>query len=148
MSKRSINFEESKTTFGNGNGYGNGDGSGDEKDFMSALAVVYASRWPNKQRSRLVSCQRNSAVIAYWKSDAAGRPANGGSGCAVQAGTVQEITGPLVLCGNGALHATLSPHKWKGERTWIVALFGQVIEDNDKFGALKREILGEVKELK
>jgi hypothetical protein len=31
----------------------------------------------------------------------------------------------------------------KGERWWVVALIGQVIGDAEKFGALRREIIGE-----
>jgi hypothetical protein len=42
------------------------------------------------------------------------------------------------------LHATLEPSKWKGERTWLVALGGDVIGDATKMGALSREILAEV----
>jgi hypothetical protein len=41
------------------------------------------------------------------------------------------------------LHATLLPPKWEGSRWWIVALHGEVIGDDEKFGCLKREILGE-----
>ena len=33
--------------------------------------------------------------------------------------------------------------EWKGERWWIVALLGNVVGDDEKFGALEREILGE-----
>jgi hypothetical protein len=54
------------------------------------------------------------------------------------------VSGPLALYGPHALHATLTPHKWKGERLWIVALIGEVIRDETKMGALKREIIGEV----
>lgn len=59
-------------------------------------------------------------------------------------GLVQEIDGPLQLCGNRALHATLMPEAWQGERMWIVALHGEVIVDSNKVGALKREFLAEV----
>lgn len=47
-------------------------------------------------------------------------------------------------CGLGQLHATLLPHAWQGERWWVVALIGEVREDNNKMWALKREIIGEV----
>ena len=43
------------------------------------------------------------------------------------------------------LHATLKPSQWKGERLWIVALEEPVIGNADKMGALKREIICEVK---
>jgi hypothetical protein len=36
------------------------------------------------------------------------------------------------------------PSKWKGERVWLVALFGEVQGDDEKMCALKREILGEI----
>lgn len=49
----------------------------------------------------------------------------------------------LVLCQRGVLHATLIPPKWRGERWWIVALIGDVLEGDDKLGALKREVVGE-----
>jgi hypothetical protein len=57
---------------------------------------------------------------------------------------MQEIEGPLQLCGPGALHATMNPDKWKGDRLWLVALHGEVQFQDDKVGALKREILAEV----
>jgi hypothetical protein len=60
---------------------------------------------------------------------------------------VEEIKGPLEVCTPNALHATLSPWKWKGERCFVVALIGEVQEQEDKMGALKREILAEVPNL-
>ena len=59
-------------------------------------------------------------------------------------GLVEEIAGPLAVCTARALHATLEPGKWKGDRLWIVALYGEVQQDGDKLGALKREFLAEV----
>ena len=56
---------------------------------------------------------------------------------------VHTATGPLNLCNRGTLHATLMPPKWKGERWWIVALTGEVVGDEEKYGALSREIIGE-----
>lgn len=38
----------------------------------------------------------------------------------------------------------MRPEEWKGERLWVVALYGEVIRDGDKMGALKREIIGEI----
>ena len=49
----------------------------------------------------------------------------------------------LSLCDRGTLHATMLPGKWRGERLWIVAMHGEVIGDDEKFGCLKREIVGE-----
>ena len=60
-------------------------------------------------------------------------------------GLVEEVAGPLQLCTRHALHATLEPTKWQGERLWVVALWGEVRSDGDKMGALKREFLAEIK---
>ncbi|MDE2473164.1 MAG: hypothetical protein KGL35_31770, partial [Bradyrhizobium sp.] len=73
-----------------------------------------------------------------------GQPANGGSKLDMPApGIIHTAQGPLNLCSPGTLHATLIPPKWKGERWWLVALHGAVIGDDEKYGCLKREILGE-----
>jgi hypothetical protein len=56
---------------------------------------------------------------------------------------VHTAPGPLNLCNAGTLHATLLPPKWKGERWWVVAMIGEVVGDEEKYGALKREIIGE-----
>lgn len=56
---------------------------------------------------------------------------------------MHRVTGPLELCSRRALHATLIPPKWEGKRTWIVALIGELIGDDEKYGALEREIIGE-----
>jgi len=42
------------------------------------------------------------------------------------------------------LHATALLPKWKGDRIWVVALHGEVVGDDEKLGALEREIIGEV----
>jgi hypothetical protein len=52
--------------------------------------------------------------------------------------------GPLNLCNAGTLHATYIPSKWKGERIWLVAMIGEVIEQDDKLGALEREIIAQI----
>jgi hypothetical protein len=87
--------------------------------------------------------QEAGATIAFWRSDEDGRACNGGTNPPVAPGTVEEIAGPLKICSRKALHATFVPPKWKGERWWIVALHGEVQEDDDKVGALKREVIGE-----
>ena len=88
---------------------------------------------------------RNDArVLALWKSDADGSPANGGSSTVAYPGLIERTAGPLVLCNDGVLHASLKPGKWKGERLWIVALGGEVIGNAEKLGALEREIICEV----
>jgi hypothetical protein len=106
---------------------------------------LVALSWPDPQQKRFAELQASGAKLAYWRSDAEGRPSNGGKGEPVKPGTVHEEEGPLRLCAPGTLHATLRPHKWQGERLWVVALHGEVIGGENKFGALKREILGEVK---
>lgn len=58
-------------------------------------------------------------------------------------GVTHTEQGPLNLCERGTLHATLIPPKWQGERVWIVALHGEVVGDDEKFGCLEREIVGE-----
>jgi hypothetical protein len=57
---------------------------------------------------------------------------------------VQKIDGPLEICTRHALHATYIPSKWKGDRVWLVALKGQVVEHEDKLGALEREIIADI----
>jgi hypothetical protein len=57
---------------------------------------------------------------------------------------VHTAKGPLQLCSPRALHATLIPPQWVGDRLWIVALKGEIEGDDEKYGALEREIIGEV----
>jgi hypothetical protein len=58
---------------------------------------------------------------------------------------IEEEKGPLVACQAGALHATMNPSKWKGERLWVVALYPPIeTVDEDKFASLKREIIAEI----
>jgi hypothetical protein len=87
---------------------------------------------------------RTDATLAFWRSSTDGRPCNGGSGTIAKPGLIEEIAGPLQLCSRKALHATLDPQKWRGERLWVVALYGEIQSEEDKLGALKREILFEV----
>jgi hypothetical protein len=42
------------------------------------------------------------------------------------------------------LHATHEPWAWSGERLWVVALHLPIKEDDNKMGALKREIVAEI----
>ena len=82
--------------------------------------------------------------MALWKSTREGKPANGGALDAVKVGDMHAASGPLRLCNAGTLHATFNPDKWRGERLWIVAMYGEIAVDSDKIGALKREIVAEV----
>jgi hypothetical protein len=38
----------------------------------------------------------------------------------------------------------MDPTKWKGERLWVVALYGEIQRQDDKFAALKRTIICEI----
>jgi hypothetical protein len=64
----------------------------------------------------------------------------------VSAGTIEKVQGPLKICTQRALHGTLLPPKWEGERLWVVALIGELDSETDgaKYAALEREIIGEV----
>jgi hypothetical protein len=135
---------------GNGYGYGYGDGSGygygygyGSKEYWAATIPYFAAKWHANQQERLAALQAAGATIAFWRSDNSGRACNGGRNDPVKPGLVETVTGPLRVCTRNALHATLLPPKWKGERYWIVALIGEVQEDGDKIGALQREIIGE-----
>ena len=127
---------------GDGSGYGYGDGSGSQ-EYWRATIPCFARKWPDALQQRLAALQREGATIAFWCSDENGKACNGGRNKAVAPGTIEQIAGPLQLCGKRALHATMLPPKWKGDRWWIVALIGEVQQLADKFGALKREVIGE-----
>ncbi len=107
--------------------------------------MIKMPSWSEAQSEHLKSLIDRNATIAYWNSDQHGLPANGGTTRKpVYPGLVQTIGGPLELCGPGALHATKSPHKWAGCRVWVVGLVGDVQSQEDKFGALIREIVGDI----
>ena len=106
---------------------------------------MFSATWPLDRRNRLAAMRQQGATVAFWKSGSNGRPCNGGSGDPVAPGLVQEAPGPLRQeCGENQLHATYLPHKWKGERLWVVAMVGDVVHDDDKMWGLKREIIAEV----
>lgn len=122
-------------TLPDGDGYGSGDGYG---EYLQALA-------DSTLGERAIQLRANGAQIAFWRASEDGRPCNNGTGPPRTVGMVEEEPGPLVACQRGALHATLSPNKWTGERLFIVALYPPVLKvDDDKFASLKREILAEI----
>jgi len=123
--------------YGDGYGYGYGYGSGDGDGY----GYGYGSYW-----SRLIADRvpHADAMLCLWRSTAKATPANGGHAAPVAPGTIQETAGPLSLCQPGTLHGTLRPEQWKGERLWIVALHGKVVGNDEKMGALKREIVCEI----
>ena len=135
--------------YGSGSGYGDGDGSGDgygygSKEYWLACIPHFAKKWRAPQQARFAELYSAGLTIAYWRSLSSGQPSNGGGLIEPAApGVVHIAPGPLNLCNAGTLHATLLPPKWKGERWWIVALHGEVVGDEEKYGCLKREILGE-----
>jgi hypothetical protein len=132
--------------YGYGYGYGYyGSGSSDDEINLSVAMIMALQGWSMEQRERYTFLQKSDCFLAFWKSDRDGRPTNGGSGDPVVPGTIEKIDGPLKICTRNALHATLAPNKWKGERLWVVALHGEVQFGKDKIGALTREIIGEVK---
>lgn len=129
-----------------GSGYGSGSGEGSSSgypEYWAASIPGLVAAWSDAQRARYDAAQRDGATVAYWRSNSDGTPANGGHGPARKVGDMEEVSGPLELCGGHALHATLTPGKWAGAKFWVVALYGEVQSDETKLGALKREILGE-----
>ena len=131
--------------YGYGYGYGCGSGYGEgSKEYWVATIPYFARKWPEPQQARLGELQTAGVTLAFWRSDANGQPTNNGGRIEAAApGVVHIAPGPLQVCRNGTLHATVDPSRWKGERWWIVAMHGEVQWDDDKCGALKREILGE-----
>jgi len=115
--------------YGDGDGHCDGSGYGDGEEDMSAYLAA------------LVGDGGNGLVLAIWRSNRDGTPANGGGGEPVCEGLVQEVEGPLELCSPRALHATLAPLRWNGERWWIVGLHEPVAYGEYKIGSLKRTIL-------
>jgi hypothetical protein len=134
-------YGDSTTT---GNGMSNGD-SPEFEAYWQASIDAFAKNWFESQRQRLAEV-RDVAVLAFWWSDARGYPCNGGYyGVPVYPGMIQTVEGPLRLCSEYALHATMAPPGcYNGTRLWIVALHGETRRVHDgKIGALQREILGE-----
>ena len=129
--------------YGYGYGYGSGDGSGYGYGLKEACNGFIAML-PHDRREHAKRLLQGGAVFAYWRSGRDARPANGGHSDAVDVGTIQKIDGPLKLCTRNALHATYRLDKWQGERIWLVALKGKVVEQEDKLGALEREIIAEL----
>lgn len=122
---------------------------------MSFIDDVNAAKnqtsWTAKQRNHLRRMQKAGAVFAYYLTDSYGRPSNRNidnlldrKKWTVKPGIVQKVNGPLVECSANALHATLEPHQWIGNRVWVVAFLGEVKRLDNKIAGLHREIIGEV----
>jgi hypothetical protein len=121
---------------GSGSGYGYGDGDGDKPYWEAAIAQSVSDAEGRKKAGQ---------VLAFWRSAKDGSPCNSGTGGPRSVGMIEEVSGPVRACSARALHATMKPSAWKGERLWIVALYPPVIEvDDNKLASGKREILAEV----
>ena len=119
--------------YGSGSGYGYGYGYGYDDGYGDGYWTAVLEQRPEKTTGRL----------AFWRSSKDGTPSNGGSGTVARVGLIEEQRGPLKICSHG-YHATLDPGKWNGERLWIVALHGEIQQEDDKLCALKREFLAEI----
>ena len=119
-------------------GYGDGSGYGEniEKYWAASIETIIS-----KQKAEKI--KKSGAILAYWRSTKDGEPANGGSGTKAKVGLIEEIPGPIKICTKNALHGTLNPPKWKGEKIWIVALYPPVVWQDDKCASLKREFICE-----
>lgn len=91
------------------------------------------------------------ARLTYWCSSDDGTPTNGGDLDSVEPGDVHKIddNDELAVCpdperGEAGLHGTDNPHRWQGDRVWIVALIGEVMRGVYKMAARRREIVCEV----
>jgi hypothetical protein len=127
--------------YGYGDGYGSGDGSG---SYWLSCIDYFAEKWTDAARKRLDELRNAGVKIAFWRSNEKGLAANGGKKIEAAApGVIHTEPGPLNLCNSGTLHATLIPPKWNGKQWWVVALHGEVVGDDEKYGCLKREIIGE-----
>ena len=129
--------------YGYGYGYG-GDGYGGDGKYWLACLAYFVAKLPASFAERARVLQAKGVKLAYWRSTTRGQPANQGAQIDTAApGIIHKVSGPLEICTSRALHATLIPPKWKGERWWIVALHGEVVGDDEKMACLEREILGE-----
>ena len=131
---------------GYGDGYGSGYGYGDGYGYgsLKEATVSFLSMLPEARKAHAKKLVSDGARIAYWRSGKDAKPSNGGKADPVDVGTIQKIEGPLKICTAQALHATYRLDQWKGDRIWLVALKGKVVEQDDKLGALEREILAEL----
>jgi len=141
--------------YGDGSGYGSGYGDGDGYGYgygygygsgygLKEATVSFVAMLPDTRKAHAKELLKTGARIAYWRSGKDARPSNGGRAEPVDIGTIQKIEGPLKICTPKALHATYRLDKWQGERIWLVALKGEIVEQEDKLGALEREILAEL----
>ncbi len=82
--------------YGYGYGYGYGDGYGYGSGYLKAVAgsLIGAEK-----------LEQSGGAVALWWSDKNGLACNGGSsGAAAFSGHVEDVSGPLRLCSEHALH--------------------------------------------
>lgn len=129
----------SRSGDGYGSGYGSGSGYGDgHLSYHASLLRNYAGKHG-------AAAESQGALLAFWKSKNDGTPSNGGRGDKRKAGTTEEELGELSpYCGDGQMHATLTPLKWKGSKLWVVALYPPFKIQEDKAWSKKREIICEI----
>jgi hypothetical protein len=129
--------------YSNGNGNGNGNGDGNGENSFTYWAASIETILANADAKRVSLLRKAKVIFAYWRSTENGEPANGGKGTKAKVGLVEEIKGPLQICTANALHGTLNPPKWRGSKIWVVALYPPYVQQEDKIGSLKREIVCE-----
>ena len=113
-----------------------------DQNYLEALLKAAVSEKKAKE------LEEAGAILAFWRSDRYGKPCHGGSGPARRVGTIDTEKGPLKPCDKGALHATLEPNEWGGDRLWVVAMYPPIEHvGSDKIASLKREILADVTDL-
>jgi hypothetical protein len=123
---------------GYGDGYGDGDGDGDGDGYEKNRLIYFAALLAPYDRSK-------DRRVMFWRSRPDGTSANGGnSRTKASVGLTEEVSGPLRLCSANALHGTLNPGKWEGERWWVVELHEPVATESDKSGSLKRTIVADL----
>lgn len=119
--------------YGYGYGSGSGDGSGSGyggKSYFQAILAPYI-RNPNRK-------------VCFWRSNSNGHPANGGNGTIAKIGLTETVEGPLQICTRNALHGTVVPQKWKGEKWWVVELHEPIVNQEDKYASLTRTFLADL----
>ncbi len=143
--------------YDDGSGYGYGDGFGFGYDDGSGYGYGYEDGYVagDTTNDYIRACcalvlgddlellLQEGKTVAFWNSDFQGCPVNGGDGGARKIGMQETVMGPLTICSSRALHANVSPWKWRGTRLWIVALSPPVIVQSDKCASLEREIIAE-----
>ena len=143
-----LTSEDKQSGYGSGDGYGYGYGDGSGSGYGSGYGDLSAAldAYRHHELVRAAVEDGQTVHLAWWRSGRDGQSANGGTPTLAPAapGVLHEVTGPLQLCTGRALHASLNPAEWKGDRWWVVALFDPVARQGSKAGSLKRLIVAEL----